>query len=228
MITVLVTGTNKGVGLEITRLLSNRGDRVIACCRRPLEATALSKLEGNIDIQEVSVGEDESVSQLASRLKGVAIDTIINNAGTMGPEAKRQSALDMDFNGWADAFNINSMGPVRIMQALLPNLKMTESPKVMTVTSQMGALSLDMTSAHAYCSSKAALNKFMRLASIDLKPDGIAVGLVHPGWVRTDMGGPRAHLSPEESAAGCIEVTDTLSLDNTGGFWKWNGETHDW
>ena len=228
MNTILVTGTNKGVGLEITRLLSNRGDRVIACCRRALEATALSKLEGNIDIQEVSVGEDESVSQLASRLKGVAIDTIINNAGTMGPEAKRQSALDMDFNGWADAFNINSMGPVRIMQALLPNLKMTESPKVMTVSSQMGALSLDMTSAHAYCSSKAALNKFMRLASIDLKPDGIAVGLVHPGWVRTDMGGPRAHLSPEESAAGCIEVTDTLSLDNTGGFWKWNGETHDW
>ena len=228
MNTILVTGTNKGVGLEITRLLSNRCDRVIACCRRPLEATALSKLEGNIDIQEVSVGEDESVSQLASRLKGIAIDTIINNAGTMGPEAKRQSALDMDFNGLADAFNINSMGPVRIMQALLPNLKMTESPKVMTVTSQMGALSLDMTSAHAYCSSKAALNKFMRLASIDLKPDGIAVGLVHPGWVRTDMGGPRAHLSPEESAAGCIEVTDTLSLDNTGGFWKWNGETHDW
>ena len=228
MNTILVTGTNKGVGLEIARLLSNRGDRVIACCRRPLEATALSKLEGNIDIQEVSVGEDESVSQLASRLEGVAIDTIINNAGTMGPEAKRQSVLDMDFSGWADTFNINSMGPVRIMQALLPNLKMTESPKVMTVTSQMGALSLDMTSAHAYCSSKAALNKFMRLASIDLKPDGIAVGLVHPGWVRTDMGGPRAHLSPEESAVGCIEVTDTLSLDNTGGFWKWNGETHDW
>ena len=228
MNTILVTGTNKGVGLEITRLLSNRGDRVIACCRRPPEATALSKLEGNIDIQEVSVGEDESVSQLASRLKGVAIDTIINNAGTVGPEAKRQSVSDMDFSGWADAFNINSMGPVRIMQALLPNLKMTESPKVMTVTSQMGALSLDMTSAHAYCSSKAALNKFMRLASIDLKSDGIAVGLVHPGWVRTDMGGPRAHLSPEESAVGCIEVTDTLSLDNTGGFWKWNGETHDW
>ena len=228
MTTILVTGTNKGVGLEITRLLSDRGDRVIACCRQPLEATNLNKLEGDIDIQEVSVGEDESVSQLASRLEGVGIDTIINNAGTMGPEAKRQSVLDMDFSGWADTFNINSMGPVRIMQALLPNLKMTESPKVMTVTSQMGALSLDMTSAHAYCSSKAALNKFMRLASIDLKPDGIAVGLVHPGWVRTDMGGPRAHLSPEESAVGCIEVTDALSLDNTGGFWKWNGETHDW
>ena len=228
MNTILVTGTNKGVGLEITRLLSLRGDRVIACCRRPLESTALAKLEGDIDIQEVSVGQDESVGQLANRLKDIPINTIINNAGTMGPETKRQSVLDMDFNGWADTFNINAMGPVRVMQALLPNLKMTGSPKVMTVTSQMGALSLDMTSAHAYCSSKAALNKFMRLASIDLKPEGIAVGLVHPGWVRTDMGGPRAHLSPEESAAGCIEVTDALNLENTGGFWKWNGETHDW
>ena len=228
MTTILVTGTNKGIGLEITRQLSLRGDRVIACCRRSVEATALAKLDGDIDIQEVSVGQDESVSQLANRLKGISIDTIINNAGTMGPEAKRQSVLDMDFSGWADTFNINAMGPVRVMQALLPNLKMAESPKVITVTSQMGALSLDMTSAHAYCSSKAALNKFMRLASIDLKPEGIAVGLVHPGWVRTDMGGPRAHLSPKESAAGCIAVTDALNLENTGRFWKWNGETHEW
>lgn len=228
MKTILVTGTNKGVGFEITRFLANRGDKVIACCRRPSEAEALNKLEGEIDVEEVSVGEDHSVNELADRLKGIPINTIINNAGTIGPEAKRQSALDMDFNGWAETFNINSMGPVRIMQALLPNLKMTESPKIMTVTSQMGALSLDMTSSHAYCSSKAAINKFMKLASIDLKPEGIAVGLVHPGWVRTDMGGPRAHLSPEESAVGCIKVTDELTLNNTGGFWKWNGDVHDW
>ena len=228
MKTILVTGTNKGVGFEITRLLANRGDRVIACCRRPSEAEALNKLEGEIDVEEVSVGEDQSVNELAGRLKGIPINTIINNAGTMGPEAKRQSVLDMDFSGWAETFNINSMGPVRIMQALLPNLKMTESPKIMTVTSQMGALSLDMTSSHAYCASKAAINKFMKLASIDLKPEGIAVGLVHPGWVRTDMGGPRAHLSPEESAVGCIKVTDELTLNNTGGFWKWNGDVHDW
>ena len=228
MKTILVTGTNKGVGFEITRLLANRGDRVIACCRRPSEAEELNKLEGEIDVEKVSVGEDQSVNELAGRLKGIPINTIINNAGTMGPEAKRQSVLDMDFSGWAETFNINSMGPVRIMQALLSNLKMTASPKIMTVTSQMGALSLDMTSAHAYCSSKAAVNKFMKLASVDLKPEGIAVGLVHPGWVRTDMGGPRAHLSPEESAVGCIKVTDELTLNNTGGFWKWNGDVHDW
>jgi len=115
-----------------------------------------------------------------------------------------------------------------MMQALMPNLRLADSPKVMTVTSQMGALSLDMTAAHAYCASKAAVNKFMRLASIDLKPDGVAIGLVHPGWVRTDMGGPQAQLSPEESAKGCIEVTEALNLENTGGFWKWDGQIHDW
>ena len=228
MSTILVTGANKGVGLEITRLLANRGDKVIACCRQPATAKALSEIEGDVDIREVAVGEDESVKQLSSALKDLSVNVLINNAGTMGPEAKKQTALEMDFQGWADAFNINSMGPVRMMQALLPNLRLAENPKVMTVSSQMGALSLDMTAAHAYCASKAAVNKFMRLASIDLKPQGIAIGLVHPGWVRTDMGGAKAHLSPEESARGCVAVTDALNIENTGGFWKWNGDTHDW
>ncbi len=228
MTTVLVTGTNKGVGLEITRILADRGDKVIACCRRPGEAESLREIEGDVDIREVAVGDDASVRSLASDLNGLPIDVLINNAGTKGPETNRQSALDMDFQGWADAFNINSMGPVRMMQALMPNLRLADSPKVMTVTSQMGALSLDMTAAHAYCASKAAVNKFMRLASIDLKPDGVAIGLVHPGWVRTDMGGPQAQLSPEESAKGCIEVTEALNLENTGGFWKWDGQIHDW
>lgn len=228
MKTILVTGANKGVGLEITRILANRGDKVIACCRRPDEASSLKAIDGNVDICEVAVGDDSSVRNLALVLEGIRIDTLINNAGTMGPESNRQSAVDMDFQGWADAFNINSMGPVRMMQAFLPNLRLADSPKVMTVSSQMGALSLDMTAAHAYCASKAAINKFMRLASIDLKAEGIAIGLVHPGWVRTDMGGPKAQLSPEESAKGCIEVTDSLNIENTGGFWKWDGNTHDW
>ena len=228
MKTILVTGANKGVGLEITRILANRGDKVIACCRRPDEASSLKEIDGSVDICEVAVGDDSSVRNLALVLEGIRIDTLINNAGTMGPESNRQSAVDMDFQGWADAFNINSMGPVRMMQAFLPNLRLADSPKVMTVSSQMGALSLDMTAAHAYCASKAAINKFMRLASIDLKAEGVAIGLVHPGWVRTDMGGPKAQLSPEESAKGCIEVTDSLNIENTGGFWKWDGNTHDW
>jgi NAD(P)-dependent dehydrogenase (short-subunit alcohol dehydrogenase family) len=134
----------------------------------------------------------------------------------------------MNFAAWADAFNVNAMGPVRVMQALLPALKRSRSAKVMSVTSQLGAISLDMAFALGYSASKAALNKFMRLAASELKAHGIAVGVIHPGWVKTDMGGPGASITPSESAAGIAKVIDELSLRNTGGFWKWNGSRHDW
>src|SRR5262249_5683610 len=141
---------------------------------------------------------------------------------------ERQTATSMDFAAWAETFNVNTLGPVRVMQALLPSLKRSSNPKVMSVTSQLGALSLDMAFAFGYSASKAALNKFMRLAAIELKSQGIAVGVIHPGWVKTDMGGAGASIAPSESAAGIVRVVDQLSLQNTGGFWKWNGSRHDW
>ena len=228
MATVLITGTNKGVGLELTKLYATRGDQVLACCRNPAAASQLSAVPGSVEVHEVVVGDDQSVTALGRALADRPIDLMINNAGTLGPEVASQNTYEMDFDGWAEALNVNTMGPVRVLQALMPNLKAAESAKVMTVTSQMGALSLDVVMAHAYCASKAAVNKFMRLAAADLKNDGIAVGLVHPGWVRTDMGGPDAEISAEESAAGVAAVCDQLSLENTGGFWKWTGEAHDW
>ncbi len=228
MTTVLITGTNKGVGLELTKLYASRGDRVLACCRNPDAAAELAAVPGSVEVHRVVVGDGDSVQSLGSDLSGRPIDLMINNAGTVGPDMAAQTTYEMDFDGWAEAMNVNTMGPVRVMQALMPNLKAAESAKVMTVTSQMGAMSLDVVMAHAYCASKAAVNKFMRLAAADLKKDGIAVGLVHPGWVRTDMGGPNAEISAEESAAGVAAVCDQLSLENTGGFWKWTGEAHDW
>ena len=228
MATVLITGTNKGVGLELVKIYAARGDTVIATCRDPESASALNEVGGAVEVLGVSVGDDASVASLAKALEGRVIDVLINNAGTSGPARDQQTTFAMDFEGWADAFNINSMAPVRVMQALLPNLRLSSAAKVMTVTSQMGALSLDMPAAHAYCATKAAVNKFMRLAALDLKKENIAVGLVHPGWVKTDMGGPHAELTPEESATGCASVTDSLSMDSTGGFWKWNGEVHGW
>ena len=159
---------------------------------------------------EVVVGDTASVMQMAEKLAGVAIDMVINNAGMAGPAFDQQNTYAMDYDGWAETFNVNSIGPVRVLQALIPNLRLAEAGKVMTVTSQMGALSFDMIAAHAYCASKAAVNKFMRMASVDLKKEGIAVGLVHPGWVQTDMGGPRADLTPRESADGVAAVSDGL------------------
>jgi NAD(P)-dependent dehydrogenase (short-subunit alcohol dehydrogenase family) len=228
MATILITGTNKGVGLELTKIYAARGDTVYASCRDPAGASALAEVLGEVVILPLVVGDSGSVTAMAEHLAGVTIDIVINNAGMKGPEFEEQNTYAMDFDGWAETFNVNSMGPVRVMQALMPNLKQAEAAKVVTITSQMGALSLDMPAAHAYCASKAAVNKFMRLASIDLKKDGVAVGLIHPGWVQTDMGGPRADLTPQESAEGIVAVVDQLSMDSTGGFWKWNGETHDW
>ena len=228
MATILITGTNKGVGLELTKIYAARGDTVYAACRDPAGASALAEVPGEVVILPLVVGDSGSVTAMAEQLAGVTIDIVINNAGMKGPEFEEQNTYAMDFDGWAETFNVNSMGPVRVMQALMPNLKQAEAAKVVTITSQMGALSLDMPAAHAYCASKAAVNKFMRLSSIDLKKDGVAVGLIHPGWVQTDMGGPRADLTPQESAEGIVAVVDQLSMDSTGGFWKWNGETHDW
>ena len=228
MATILITGTNKGVGLELTKIYAARGDTVYAACRDPAGASALAEVPGEVVILPLVVGDSGSVTAMAEQLAGVTIDIVINNAGMKGPEFEEQNTYAMDFDGWAETFNVNSMGPVRVMQALMPNLKQAEAAKVVTITSQMGALSLDMPATHAYCASKAAVNKFMRLASIDLKKDGVAVGLIHPGWVQTDMGGPRADLTPQESAEGIVAVVDQLSMDSTGGFWKWNGETHDW
>jgi NAD(P)-dependent dehydrogenase (short-subunit alcohol dehydrogenase family) len=165
---------------------------------------------------------------MAADLEGTAIDVLINNAGMGGPAYENQTVSNMDFEGWAETFNINTMAPVRVMQALHGNLKLAENPKVATVTSQMGALDLDMTVAYAYCTSKAALNKFMRMAAIEMAREGVLVCVIHPGWVRTDMGGPGADISPEESAQGMINVIAGLNADNTGSFWKWDGETHAW
>jgi NAD(P)-dependent dehydrogenase (short-subunit alcohol dehydrogenase family) len=230
MATVLITGANRGIGLEMVRIYAGQGDRVIACCRDPEGADELNRLagEGDVRVQKVSVGEAESVAAMAADLEGTVIDVVINNAGMGGPAYENQTVSNMDFEGWAETFNINTMAPVRVMQVLDDNLKLADNPKVVTITSQMGALDLDMTVAYAYCTSKAALNKFMRMAAIEKAKQGIAVCVIHPGWVRTDMGGEGADISPEESARGIIDVIGGLNADNTGSFWTWDGKTHAW
>lgn len=225
MATVLITGTNKGVGLQLTRLYAEAGNKVIACCRNPDGAEDLKALEGDIEIKQVVVGDDASVAALGSDLSGVPIDVLVNNAGAVGPAMDQQTLTTLDSAGWLEAFNVNTIGPVRVMQALLENLRAADNAKIMTVTSQYGAMGFDMPAVYAYSTSKAAVNKFMRLAALELGKEGISVGLVHPGWVQTDMGGPTADLTPTESASGIIDVISNMT---ESGFWKWNGEEHVW
>ncbi len=228
MATTLITGANRGIGLELTKIYAAAGDLVHACCRKPDRADELRAIKGKVEVHALEVTDGAAVDRLAQSLSGRAIDTLINNAGILGPDEAKQTAIKMDFDGWAETFAVNSMAPVRIMQALLPNLKASANPRVVTITSQMGALSLDTTMAYAYCSSKAALNKFMKLAAIDLAPEGVHVCVIHPGWVQTDMGGANAAITPQDSAAGIVGTIGQLNADTTGSFWKWSGEVHDW
>ncbi len=230
MSTVVITGSNRGIGLALANLYAHRGDTVFACCRTPSKATELQALAKahSVTVVPLDVGDDESVAALAKLLANAPVDALINNAGVSGGPSEQQTATNMNFAAWAETFNVNTLGPVRVLQALLPALKRSRSAKVMSVTSQLGAISLDMAFALGYAASKAALNKFMRLAASQLKPQGVAVGVIHSGWVKTDMGGPGASITPSESAAGIAKVIDQLSPQNTGGFWNWNGSRHEW
>lgn len=228
MSTVLITGANRGIGLELVKAYAARGDAVLACCREPGAATALAAVAGKVTVLPLEVTDPASVSALAARLQGQAIDILINNAGVLGPDYADQTPYKMDFDVWAHTFAVNTMAPVRVMQALMPQMKLSARAKLVTITSQMGALSLDMTMGFAYSATKAALNKFMKLTAIELVKDGIDVCVIHPGWVQTDMGGPTADITPQESAAGIVKTIDGLNAGNTGSFWKWNGEVHGW
>ncbi|MGE0483089.1 MAG: SDR family oxidoreductase [Gammaproteobacteria bacterium] len=228
MSTVLITGANRGIGLELVKCYAARGDRVIACCRDPKSATALGAVSGDVTVHALTVNDAASVAALATALGDEAIDILVNNAGVLGPDYERQTAYEMDFDGWAEAFAVNTIAPVRVMHALLPNLRKSSNPKLVNITSQMGAISLDMTLGFGYSATKAALNKFMKLAAIELGKEGINSCLIHPGWVQTDMGGPQADITPAASAAGIVATVDKLDAGNNGSFWKWNGEVHDW
>lgn len=231
MSTVLITGANRGIGLELARGYAARGDEVLACCRAPKAAdqlAALTKASKSVQVLALDVGKPDTIAALAKNLSGKPIDVLINNAGIQGPAMPEQSLLKMDYDGFMEAFEVNSMAPLRMLQAFMGNLKSSKHGKVITITSQLGAMALDWPMGYAYCASKAAVNKIMRLASVELKKEGVAVALVHPGWVRTDMGGPQADITPQDSAKGIMSVIDGVNLDNTGAFKKWNGEDHAW
>lgn len=227
MANILITGSNRGIGLELVKQYSARGDTVFAACRDPDNAEALKSIDG-VKVIKVSVGDDKSVEAMAAELEGITLDVVINNAGKSGPQREEQTAYKMDFDGWADAHNINAIAPVRVMHALLPNMRAAGTAKVVNITSQMGSLDLDMAVAYAYCSSKAALNKYMKMAALELVKENIFVSLLHPGWVQTDMGGANAAITPHESAQGIIECTDQLNEQTNGQFLQWNGQPHAW
>lgn len=221
---VLITGANRGLGLEFARQYAADGWQVIATCRRPAEAHDLAAL--GVEVLPLDVADWGQVARLGEELMARPIDLLLNNAGVYGDH---QNLGDIDPDAWLRALAANTVAPVLLTQTLLPNLLAGKGRKAAFVTSQMGSISDNSSGAfYAYRSSKAALNAAVKSLSIDLKALGIPVVLLHPGWVRTDMGGPSAPLLPPQSVAGMRRVIEGLSMEKSGAFLDFSGKTLSW
>lgn len=219
MTTFLVTGTNRGIGYELCRQLKEMSETVIAVCRS--SSPELNRLGIRIE-ENIDITSDESVANLAKRLQGVTIDVAINNAGI----AQENTLDDLNFDSIRQQFEVNTLGALRVTQALLPNLK--ADSKIAIITSRMGSIA-DNTSGgyYGYRMSKVALSMAGKSLAVDLKPRQIAVAILHPGMVSTDMT-DHTGIPAAESVRGILQHIHQLTLQNSGTFWHANGEELPW
>ncbi len=221
--TVLITGANRGLGLEFARQYSDAGWTVIGTARRPADATELAALD--VEVEQLDVTDQASVDALAASLEGRAIDMLINNAGIF-PRVSDIEAVDSD--AYAETLMVNTLGPVRVTQALLPNLREGEKKRVINISSRLGSIEMNSGGYYGYRESKSALNMFTKTLATELGPEGFICLAIHPGWVRTDMGGPTADLSPEESVREMRAVIDAVTSDDNGMYRGYNGDPVAW
>lgn len=224
MTTVLITGANRGLGLEFVRQYRGDGADVIACCRHPANADSLNALA--VKVMELDVTDPASIESLAAALKGSPIDILIANAGIWGPE--HQGADECDFDRTIEVLTVNSVGPWRVARALKANLVAGRDKKLVVITSKMGSISDSSGGSIAYRASKAALNMIMHAVAKEWGRDGLKVGIFHPGWVQTDMGGPGAPLSVVQSITGLRARIAELSPRTSGRFIDYAGKEIGW
>ncbi len=223
MPTVLVTGANRGIGLEFTRQYAAEGWQVVACCRKPGEADALKKVKGEVSIEALDVVDDHQIAKLAHRLKGHAIDLLINNAGIYGPRGGTDTAA------WIEVLRVNTIAPFRVAEALAPHVAKSKDKLIVSITSLMGSIaSNESGGSHVYRSSKAALNVVMKGLSHELKSQGVTVAVFHPGWVRTDMGGKGAPLAIPDSVSSLRKAIAKLTPGDSGKFFNYDGKPLPW
>ena len=222
--TVLITGANRGIGLELTRQYTAAGWQAIGTARKPENAEALRAL--NAHVLQLDVTDQQSVDRMANDLANVPIDLLINNAGIL---PLMHSISDVDFDDVNRAMAVNTIGPMRVTRALLSNLRSGDAKMVVNITSQLGSIANNSGGGfYGYRESKAALNMFTRSLANELRGDGFICVVVHPGWVQTDMGGANATLTVGESAQGIRSVIEKLSPEDSGTFWNYDGEPLPW
>lgn len=230
MSSILITGANRGIGLELARSFTAANWHVLACCRNPQQAGELQSLAaagGNVSVHRLDVADGRQIAALAATLGDTPIDILFNNAGIKGPEP--QSFGDIEVDGWLETFRVNTIAPLKLAEALVENVAASERRVIATMGSVMGSIAENTTGGYyAYRSSKAAVHMVMKGLAMDLAGRGITSVVFHPGWVHTSMGGEEAPLSPEASAAGLTRVLLGLSSADNGCFYDYLGAQRPW
>ncbi len=230
---VLITGANRGVGLELTRQLLARGERVIATCREPQQAHLLQQwaeeFGARLLVVALDVTDGASVQAARRTVEDTVdqLDMLINNAGIL---IKSETLSTFDAAIMQRTLDVNVVGVMRVTTQFLDLLRRGQEPKLINISSQLGSLQKMRPGwgRYSYNSSKAALNMVTRMLAFDLEEEGIAVKVIHPGWVQTDMGGAQAAVTAQESAAGILRLAEDLTLATTGKFQVYSGEEHPW
>ena len=227
---VLITGANRGIGLEFVRSFAGDGWRVHACCRNPDKSKELKALcagsEGTVTLHRLDVTDGLKAASLARELADQPIDILLNNAGVYGP---RTGFGETDYDEWLPVFAANTLAPMRMAERFVEHVALSQCKLIVNISSRMGSIG-DNTGggAYIYRSSKAALNMVTKCLSVDLAARGICVVAFHPGWVKTDMGGESAAVTPAESVEGMRGVIDRLTVQDSGGFFGFDGAKIPW
>ena len=227
MSTSLITGANRGIGLEFTRSFAKDGWRVHACCRHPDKAKELQALQSDaVSVHRLDVTDGLKVASLARELAEEPIDLLLNNAGVYGP---RTGLGEVDYDEWLSVFAVNTLAPLRLAERFVEHVARSERKLIVNISSRMGSNADNSGGgAYIYRSSKAALNAVSKSLSLDLAERGITVVVLHPGWVQTDMGGESAQITARESVAGLRKVIHRLTTAESGRFFAYDGTEIPW
>ena len=228
--TILITGCNRGIGLEMTRQFAGDGWQVIATCRNPSAAWELSELaeaNDNIEIHALDVTDYQQMADLAADLDGRQLDILLSNAGYYGPKGVALGNVDVD--AWREVLEANTIAPYKLVETFYPRLAGSRYKVVGILSSKVGSIADNSSGGgYLYRSSKTAVNQVVKSLSIDLADEGIKVLALHPGWVKTDMGGPNALISTEESVAGLKKVLLDATAEDSGHFFNYDGSAIPW
>jgi len=230
MPSIIITGANRGLGLEFARQYAEAGWRVYAGCREPHcagDLHDLARTHPKVSYHGVDVRDHKQIDALAGDLAHEKIDILLNNAGIYHDHG--ESFGHLDYDAWTESFRVNTLAAAKMAEAFFLHIARSEKRLIVAITSLMGSIADNGSGGYyPYRSSKAALNAVMKSLSIDLKPKKIGALILHPGWVKTDMGGPNAEITPEISVRGMRKVIDDFTMNDTGKFFSYDGKELPW